>query len=719
MASRKSRAVLIVSIVATVSVVVLGLAVFFVTRSADRSAHAARFQGNIQQYLAINNEPTEHEAYIKGKILIINKKDKTVDDELFYRLPAADRAASPEEVGTVILVSWGKELAGFYSNNRGDGGGGYVHKCEVTIIDQSISTVIYRRWFNGSLPPLKSTGSGDRYGSRPVQEIVDYLVALPREKSVEAPPPADWMVLFRSDDPSVWNTDSPGAKFAIPMRRVPRSIRFLRIKRMDTGEIQILSVTQKQLAREEKADPADSFWWNGIGQQDWGGRHLGLAQAMPSLNEKNKPIAVSNYNHQWFTGSGFGHRLGVNDRQYYCWQGKEIPKTVFEFAVTAAPLTAAEKTRLMAPDSSDSPPPRGWTVLFRSDDPTLWNTEHPNFAVPACRAHGQVRHLRLKRLDSGEALIVPITRAQLLAQPKPPSEKDIAWNGTGRSEYGGCHLGLVQGPRMDWRDAIAVMYDGSGCFAGSGFGHKTRVDDSQYFAWRGKEIPKTVFEIAVSADPLTEEEKRLLAVPHTPYKPLPRSKPGTPVPNAIAQPKPPPQIAGKLTVDLIPLVDPTKDAVHGRWLVVKDALHCNSMHGGPRIQIPYQPPEEYDFIATFSQPKPRHGVGMIMPNPKGGSFFWSVGGWYCGFGGLKQDSMGGPLAANKAYTTVVQVRRDGVKAFLDGKLLQEHRNNFGELKSDHYHEIQDAKLLAVTCDDPTVFHYVRVVEISGAGKKTR
>ena len=235
MASRNSRTVLTVSIVATVSVVVIGvvLGVFFLTRSADRTAQAARFQGNIQQYLAINNEPTEQEAYIKGKILVINKKDKTVDDELFFRLPAADRAGSPEEVGTVILVSWGKELAGFYSNKRGDGGGGYVHKCEVTIIDKSISTVIYRRWFNGSLPPLKSSGSGDRYGSRPVQEIVDYLTALPREKSVEAPPPADWMVLFRSDDPSVWNTDSPGDKFAIPMRRVPRGIRFLRLKRME------------------------------------------------------------------------------------------------------------------------------------------------------------------------------------------------------------------------------------------------------------------------------------------------------------------------------------------------------------------------------------------------------------------------------------------------------------------------------------------------------
>src|SRR5262249_62426310 len=124
------------------------------------------------------------------------------------------------------------------------------------------------------------------------------------------------------------------------------------------------------------------------------------------------------------------------------------------------------------------------------------------------------------------------------------------------------------GRRMGWREAIEVMKEGGESFAGSGFGHKINVDDRQYFSWRGKEIPKTGFEIAVSAEPLTEEEKRLVAVPHTPYKPLPRSKPGTPVPNAIAQPKPPPEIAGKLTVDLIPLVDPTKDAGRGRWLVV-------------------------------------------------------------------------------------------------------------------------------------------------------
>ena len=48
-----------------------------------------------------------------------------------------------------------------------------------------------------------------------------------------------------------------------------------------------------------------------------------------------------------FTGSGFGHKYGVNDRQYCCWRGKEIPRTAFEIAVAAGPLTQSEKDALV------------------------------------------------------------------------------------------------------------------------------------------------------------------------------------------------------------------------------------------------------------------------------------------------------------------------------------------------------------------------------------
>jgi hypothetical protein len=164
--------------------------------------------------------------------------------------------------------------------------------------------------------------------------------------------------------------------------------------------------------------------------------------------------------------------------------------------------------------------------------------------------------------------------------------------------------------------------------------------------------------------------------------------------------------------------------VRGDWLVVGNALHANSYGGVLRMQIPYQPPEEYDFVVTFSQPRLRNGISLIMPNPNGGSFFWAFGyqdGQKFSFHGtnMKEASLPKAITANKAYTTVVQVRRDGVKALLDGKVIAEQKTDFRDLNVDHYREIPDTRLLAVACDDPTVFHYVRLVEITGTGKKTR
>ena len=40
----------------------------------------------------------------------------------------------------------------------------------------------------------------------------------------------------------------------------------------------------------------------------------------------------------------------------------------------------------------------------------------------------------------------------------------------------------------------------------------------------------------------------------------------------------------------------------------------------PRVQFPYQPPQEYDYVVTFLQPGLRNGISLIMPNPNGGSF---------------------------------------------------------------------------------------------------
>jgi len=205
---------------------------------------------------------------------------------------------------------------------------------------------------------------------------------------------------------------------------------------------------------------------------------------------------------------------------------------------------------------------------------------------------------------------------------------------------------------------------------------------------------------------------------------FPFADPGL-VPNAVAQPAPPVGVPGKKMVDLIGYLNPTRDAIDGRrWTIANNALHCPEGNFVPRIQIPYQPPEEYDFLVTFSQPGLRNGISLIMPNPNGGSFFWflgSNGGTDYGFASNpnKEGRVPGLIQPNTAYTTTVQVRRTGVKGLLDGKELLSHQTNFRDLTCDGWRTIPDTRLLAVACDDPTVFHHVRVVEITGRGKRIR
>lgn len=198
------------------------------------------------------------------------------------------------------------------------------------------------------------------------------------------------------------------------------------------------------------------------------------------------------------------------------------------------------------------------------------------------------------------------------------------------------------------------------------------------------------------------------------------------VPKEVPQPPPPMGVPGKPMVDLIPLVDPAKDALEDRrWLVKNNVLRCDDGGFVPRLEIPYQPPEEYDFIVTFSQRDLRNGISLIMPKPQGGgSFFWYLGsgdGSEYGFASNPNIAGQAPglIQTNTAYTTTVQVRRGSVRALLHGKELINHPTNFADLTCDDWRRIRDTSLLALACDDPTVFHYVRVVEITGKGKRTR
>jgi hypothetical protein len=113
---------------------------------------------------------------VAGKLVIVNRDKKEIDD-LFVDLPDGLRAENPEEVGTVVWVSFARVAVGTYT----DGATGYAHSCTVHVIDKAGWTVTAIRRFQGSAPPSFKKHSGDAEGSKPDSAVIEYLKNLPRK----------------------------------------------------------------------------------------------------------------------------------------------------------------------------------------------------------------------------------------------------------------------------------------------------------------------------------------------------------------------------------------------------------------------------------------------------------------------------------------------------------------------------------------------------------
>jgi hypothetical protein len=156
-----------------------------------------------------------------------------------------------------------------------------------------------------------------------------------------------------------------------------------------------------------------------------------------------------------------------------------------------------------------------WTVLFRSSDSKIWDTsageisDSDGYAIPPASGPLKISYLRLKRMDTGDAVIIAIPRHSLLRNVALDDE--FFWTGWVRMA-GGKHLLGVS--RKSWVTAgpndNLVSRDTSQTsigYRGWGFSKALNSDDRQTYSWAGKPIDKTVFEIAVSNDVLDSDEK--------------------------------------------------------------------------------------------------------------------------------------------------------------------------------------------------------------------
>ena len=136
------------------------------------------------------------EPYIKGKAVlyyqIISTEKRTKAEKVFWvfdkdlsykNIPAAQ---NPEEVGTVILEKCEEletSIGSYEKEFTGQKIPVYGWKCEVTIIDKTISAVIHRKTFQTQLKNFRTIRDNAKEirESRPLIEIGDFLKSLPQK----------------------------------------------------------------------------------------------------------------------------------------------------------------------------------------------------------------------------------------------------------------------------------------------------------------------------------------------------------------------------------------------------------------------------------------------------------------------------------------------------------------------------------------------------------
>lgn len=202
------------------------------------------------------------------------------------------------------------------------------------------------------------------------------------------------------------------------------------------------------------------------------------------------------------------------------------------------------------------------------------------------------------------------------------------------------------------------------------------------------------------------------------------------VPGAIASP---PSAAGtdwSKAVNLLALIDPLKDSISGTWTAQDGGIAvARGMYA--RTEIPYSPPQEYDLRVSFTRVDGNDNVTQILSRG-GKAFAWTMGGANNTVFGF--ETVGGVSAAanpttvkkpaclenGKKYTSLVQVREGGVKAYMNGQLITEWKTDYSDLDLYADWKLREASLLGLgSWNNAVVFHSAELLEARGQGKALR
>ena len=179
-------------------------------------------------------------------------------------------------------------------------------------------------------------------------------------------------------------------------------------------------------------------------------------------------------------------------------------------------------------------------------------------------------------------------------------------------------------------------------------------------------------------------------------------------------------------VDLMPLIHPNTDAVKGKWNKQgKDLISDNASPA--TLEIPYIPPEEYDFRISFTRRSGNEGVHQILYK-SGHTFQWTVGARSSSkmcfmlinrqsFDNASAVSKPQCIVNNRRYVSIVSVRNGSVTATLNGIQIVNWKTDYHEMDGlfGGFQLRNPNRLGIASWASPTVFHSIEILEVTGKG----
>jgi hypothetical protein len=179
------------------------------------------------------------------------------------------------------------------------------------------------------------------------------------------------------------------------------------------------------------------------------------------------------------------------------------------------------------------------------------------------------------------------------------------------------------------------------------------------------------------------------------------------------------------SIDLLGIVDPHRDVFHGTFKWVGSDLQA-VRGANDDIEFPVLPGEEYDYRIEFIRITGDDAVLQSMPC---GSAYvnWVLGGWHNEFAGFEKIGEGfananpstvrhKPMLANgRRYVSLVQVRSDSLRAYLDGKLIAERKTDYHDI-TPHHLPRHDAFPTLTVWNSEAIITDARIIGISGEPK---